>query len=329
MVKKVLVTGGAGFIGSHVCKALAKRGHEPVVYDNLSTGHRDLVRYGRLIEGDVGDGERLQAMLRNERIDAVIHLAGLCYPADSMRAPLAYYQQNVRNSLVLCDAMAAAGVGTLVFSSSCSVYGHASEAVDEQATLSPMSPYARSKMLVEQMLSDIAVEQDWTAVSLRYFNAAGADPDGELGEWHEPEPHLIPRVLMAATGTLAELVVHGTDYPTADGTCVRDYCHVTDLAVAHVLALERVQTRGALSIFNLGNERGFSVLEIIQAVETELGLTVPVRLAGRRPGDPASVSASSRKARDELGWSPQYASLTDIIRTAHRSLAARPNRTSS
>lgn len=327
MGKRVLVTGGAGFVGSHVCKALHRAGHAPVVYDNLSTGHRELVRFGPIIEGDIGDGARLAAVFREHRFDAVVHMAGLCYPADSVRAPLAYYRQNVQHALVLFGAMAGAGVDRIVFSSSCSVYGNAPVAVDETAPLAPASPYARSKMLVEQMLADIAGEHGWHAVSLRYFNAAGADPEGELGEWHDPEPHLVPRVLMAAQGLLPEIVVHGTDYPTPDGTCIRDYCHVSDLADAHVRALERVDAPGQLSVFNLGNQRGFSVLEIIRAVEAELGVTIPMRAGPRRPGDPAAVSADSRKARDVLGWTPRYDSLATIIRTAGAALRRSPART--
>lgn len=316
MGQRVLVTGGAGYIGSHVCKALAARGHVPIVFDNLSTGHRDLVQHGPLILGDVGDPAALRQAFADQTIDAVIHLAGVCYPAESMTAPLRYYQQNVQNALALFGAMAQAGVRRIVFSSSCSVYGHADRSIDETAPLAPMSPYARSKMLVEQMLADVADEHGWTAVALRYFNAAGADPDGLLAERHDPEPHLIPRILMAAAGELPEITIHGTDYPTPDGTCVRDYCHVSDLADAHVLSLERVSRRG-LSVFNLGNERGYSVREIIQAVERTLGVTLTVRESLRRPGDPASVSASSAKARDVLGWTPRYDSLDTIIRTAH------------
>lgn len=315
MSLRVMVTGGAGYVGSHVCKALCRRGHQVIGFDNLSTGHAALARYGRLVVGDLEDVKGLIALMRDASIDAVVHLAGRCYPAESMRTPLAYYRDNVGHALNLFHAMAETGVARVVFSSSCSVYGDALDAV-ETATPSPRSPYARSKWIVEQLLADIAAERSWTAVALRYFNAAGADPEGELGEWHEPEPHLIPRALMAARGELPALDVHGRDYPTPDGTCIRDYCHVADLADAHVLALEQTLPAGELSVFNLGNERGYSVLDIIRAIEAELGCTVPVNWSDRRPGDPAAVSASSAKARAVLGWQPRHASISEMIRTA-------------
>ncbi|AVP97360.1 UDP-glucose 4-epimerase GalE [Ahniella affigens] len=315
MALKVLVTGGAGYVGSHVCKALCLRGHQVIAFDNLSTGHAELARYGRLVVGDLQDADALTALLRDESINAVVHLAGRCYPAESVRQPLIYYRDNIGHALNLFQAMADVGVRRVVFSSSCSVYGHALNAT-ETATPEPQSPYARSKWIVEQLLSDIAGAQQWTAVALRYFNAAGADPDGELGEWHEPEPHLIPRALMAARGELPALAVHGRDYPTPDGTCIRDYCHVSDLADAHVLALEQALPAGELSVFNLGNERGYSVLDIIRAIEAELGCTVPIDWSARRPGDPAAVSASSAKARAVLGWQPRRANISEMIRTA-------------
>lgn len=316
MSLRVLVTGGAGYVGSHVCKALHAHGHAVTVFDNLSTGYAELARYGRLEVGDIAQTRQLSSVLQAEAIDAVVHLAGRCYPAESVREPLLYYQANVGHSLSLFQAMVEADVRRVVFSSSCSVYGHALNAREDSPT-SPLSPYAWSKLMVEQMLADLARSHDWTAVSLRYFNAAGADPDAELGELHEPEPHLIPRALMAARGELAALDVHGRDYPTPDGTCVRDYCHVADLADAHVLALEQAQLPpGQLSVFNLGNERGYSVLDIIQAVERELQCPVPVRWGARRPGDPAAVSASSAKARAVLGWQPRFPDIGTMIKTA-------------
>ncbi|MGE5505071.1 MAG: UDP-glucose 4-epimerase GalE [Actinomycetota bacterium] len=313
----VLVTGGAGYIGSHACKALAARGHVPVTYDDLSHGHREAVRWGPFEQGDIGDAERLALVLRRHRPAAAMHFAGLIAVGESVREPAAYYRVNVGATLSLLDALRHGGVGTVVFSSSAAVYGAPDKVpVPEDAALLPTSPYGRSKLMVEQMLADQGRAYGLKWMALRYFNAAGADPDGEIGEDHRPETHLIPRALMAAAGEIPYLDLFGTDYPTPDGTAVRDYVHVSDLAAMHVAALDRLMAGGDGGCLNLGTGCGFSIREVVASVERVTGRVVPLRPSGRRAGDPPVLVADPARARDLLGVEPAYDTLDAIVETA-------------
>lgn len=315
--RTVLVTGGAGYIGSHTCKALSRRRHVPVVFDNLVHGHREAVRWGVLEEGDLLEPELLDTVFARYRIDAVVHFAAYAYVEQSVLDPALYYRNNVAGSMNLLDAMRRAGVDTIVFSSTCATYGvPARTPITEAAGQVPINPYGRSKLMIEQLLEDYSNAYDMRVCSLRYFNAAGADPDGEIGELHDPEPHLIPNVLRAGAGRRERVKVYGSDYPTPDGTCVRDFVHVTDLAEAHCLAVEYLADRPGSHAFNLGSEHGYSVMDVIRAAETELGLTVPYELAPRRAGDPPVLVANSSKAVEELGWSRRYSGIGEILRTA-------------
>jgi UDP-arabinose 4-epimerase len=313
----VLVTGGAGYIGSHTCKALARAGYIPVVYDNLAYGHRWAVKWGPFEEGDILDGARLESVIATYRPIAVLHFAAFAYVGESVTDPSKYYRNNTMGSLSLLDAMRAGGVRDIVFSSTCATYGAPpSLPISESTPQHPINPYGASKLMVERMLADFGAAYGLGFTALRYFNAAGADPDGDIGEDHNPETHLVPLVLDAASGRREAVAVFGTDYDTPDGTCVRDYIHVTDLAEAHVLALQALRAGAASDVYNLGNERGFSVREVIAAAERATGLTVPVNTAGRRDGDPAALVADAAKARRVLGWRPQHAALDDMVRTA-------------
>ena len=315
---KVLVTGGAGYIGSHACKALAKAGHVPVVYDNLVYGHREAVRWGPLVEGDIGDRSCLDATIREHRPEAVMHFAGYAYVGESVSDPGKYYRNNVAGSLTLLEAMRDHGIGRLVFSSTCATYGLPQYTpMDEHHPQQPINPYGASKLMVERMIGDFAGAHGLRAISLRYFNAAGADPDGEIGEDHSPETHLIPLALAAALGSIPQLTIFGDDYGTDDGTCIRDYVHVSDLAQAHVLAVEGLAgTSPGLRAFNLGNGSGYSVKQVVSAVERVTGHRVPLRIGSRRSGDPARLVSASDCARKELGWQPRIAGLDEIIATA-------------
>jgi UDP-arabinose 4-epimerase len=319
---RVLVTGGAGYIGSHACKALARAGHEPVVLDDLSQGHRWAVRWGPLEVGDVADRGRLDEVFARHRPEAVMHFAALTSVPQSVAQPERYYGVNFSGSLALIAAARDHGVGRFVFSSTCAVHGEPPAVpVTEDMPLAPVSPYGRGKMMVEQVLRDCAQAFGLRAVALRYFNAAGADPDGELGEAHAPETHLIPLVLQAAREG-APIRVFGDDYPTPDGSCVRDYIHVADLAHAHVLALE---TAGdGFSAYNLGTGRGHSVLELIAAAREVTGRTVAIEKAPRRPGDPAALYADPSLASAELGFVPRRSGLADILASAWRWLSDPP-----
>ena len=316
----VLVTGGAGYIGSHACKALAKAGHVPVVYDNLVYGHREAVRWGPLVEGDIADRARLDAVIREYRPEAVMHFAAYAYVGESVADPGKYYRNNVAGSLALFEAMRDHGIGRLVFSSTCATYGLPQYTpMDERHPQRPINPYGASKLMVERMIGDFAGAHGLRAISLRYFNAAGADPDGEIGEDHSPETHLIPLALAAALGSIPQLTIFGEDYDTDDGTCVRDYVHVSDLADAHVLAVEALAgTPPGLRAFNLGNGSGYSVKQVLSAVERVTGHRVPVRIGLRRSGDPARLVSASDCARKELGWQPRIAGLDEIIASAWR-----------
>jgi UDP-arabinose 4-epimerase len=305
----ILVTGGAGYIGSHTCKALAARGFEPISYDNLSRGNRWAVKWGPLEEGDIADATRLSEVLNRYRPAAVMHFAAYAYVAESVAAPIVYFQNNVGGSISLCREVLRFGVVPVVFSSTCATYGIPELVpIPEEHPQRPINPYGFTKLAVETLLTDLGRAHGMPSLSLRYFNAAGADPDGEIGEAHDPEPHLIPRVLMAARdGT--PITVYGDDYETPDGTCIRDYIHVTDLADAHVRALEYLLTGGASCALNLANARGFSVLKVIRATERVTGKTIAIDKAERRAGDPPVLVGSAARAHDVLGWRPAYSDL--------------------
>jgi len=314
---KVLVTGGAGYIGSHVCRALAECGYTPIAYDNLSNGHSDAVRWGPLEFGDLEDRGRLEAVFRRHRPANVIHLAGLIAAGDSVTGPAVFYQNNVTGSLVLFEAMRACGIHNLVFSSSAGVYGEPETTpICETHRQHPVNPYGATKAMIERVLEDYVRAYGFRSASMRYFNAIGASPDGDIGEAHRHETHLVPLVLDAAAKLRPYIQIFGNDFPTRDGTCIRDYVHVCDLADAHVLALKYLDQAVGAHAFNLGSENGASVREVIDAVQRVTGLTVPVRQHGRRPGDPAQLVADSTRAKRLLGWCPGYNSLDIQIATA-------------
>jgi UDP-glucose-4-epimerase GalE len=313
----ILVTGGAGYIGAHCCRELARRGFHPLVYDNLAKGHREHVRWGEFFEGDIGDADRLDDVCSRHRIAAVMHFAAFIEVGESAADPLKYYANNVAGSLQLIRAMARHGIRPIVFSSSAAVYGTPQQVpIDEEHPTRPLSPYGRTKLMVEQVLADCERSHGLRWMALRYFNAAGADPAARIGEWHDPESHLIPRILDAALDGGRPVHVYGTDYPTADGSCIRDYIHVADLARAHVLALERLLAGSGGGAFNLGQGRGYSVLEVIRQAERITGRPLSIQTGPRRPGDPPALIASNRKALDLLGWAPEQSSLENIIASA-------------
>jgi UDP-arabinose 4-epimerase len=317
--RTVLVTGGAGYVGSHACKALARAGYAPVVYDNLSRGHAWAVQWGGLERGDLLSPARLAAAFRKHRPFAVMHFAALAYVGESVEDPLRYYHNNVGGTMNLLEAMRDCGVNEIVFSSTCSVYGIPERVpIPENHAQRPINPYGHSKRMVEQMLADSAAAHGLRSVSLRYFNAAGADPEGEIGEVHDPETHLIPLVLEAAAGLRPRLTIHGTDYPTRDGTCIRDYVHVADLADAHVSALGYLAKHEGATAFNLGNGEGFTVREVIDAAHRLTGRKIPLREGPRRPGDPPALVGNAASARRSLGWKPRYQDLEVIIGSAWR-----------
>ncbi len=316
MSKTVLVTGGAGYVGSHCAKAFAKAGWTVVTYDNLSRGHRDLVKWGELIEGDILDPAFLTETLKRVQPDAVAHFAAFAYVAESMAEPAMYYRNNVTGTMNLLDAMAAAGVGQMVFSSSCATYGVSNELITENTPQNPINPYGETKKVCEQMIRDYGAAHDIRSVILRYFNAAGCDPDGETGERHDPEPHVIPLAIRGAMDGTFTFNILGGDYDTPDGTCVRDYIHVSDLADAHGRALDYLARGGDSDVFNLGTGRGASVLELADAVSRVAGKDVPRVIADRRPGDPPILVASADKAKAVLGWEPQISDLNTILTTA-------------
>jgi len=317
MSRAVLVTGGAGYIGSHACKALARAGHAPVVFDNFIYGHREAVRWGPCVEGDLADRALVADTIRRFDISAVMHFAAFAYVGESMTRPEVYFANNVVNSLGLVDAMREAGVRRIVFSSSCATYGvPATVPIAEDTAQRPVNPYGESKLMVERILHWEGVAHGLQHASLRYFNAAGADAEGETGEHHEPETHLIPLVLDAASGRRAQIDIYGTDYPTPDGSAVRDYIHVTDLADAHVLALQYLERGGASVALNLATGRGYSVRDVIAAAERITRRPIPRREAPRRPGDPPALVADAGRAHALLGWSPRHSDLDTILATA-------------
>ena len=320
----ILVTGGAGYIGSHAAKVLAGAGRRVVVYDDLSAGHREAVRWCDLVVGDIHDGARLAETLRGHRVTAVMHFAALASVADSVRDPSGYYRTNVEGTLAVLRAMLACSVRQFVFSSTAAVYGNPEETpISEGHPTRPINAYGETKLAVEQALAHFDGAYGLRSVVLRYFNAAGADPDGELGEDHRPEHHLIPRAIDAALGGDG-LPVFGEDYPTPDGTCLRDYVHVTDLADAHVRALQRLEQGGGSTAYNLGNGTPFSVRQDVEAVERVSGSPVAWTAAPRRAGDPAVLFASSARIREALGWRPRFAELDAIVESAWRWRTAHP-----
>lgn len=319
MRAKVLVTGGAGYIGSHTCKALAARGYEPIVYDNLSQGHRWAVRWGPLVVGDLADGVLVRDTLSRYRVEGVVHFAAHAYVGESVREPRKYFANNLTNSLGLMDAMLVAGVERLVFSSTCATYGiPCSLPITEDHLQEPINPYGASKLFVEKALRWYAEAYALRYISLRYFNAAGADPEGEIGESHDPETHLIPLAIAAAQGSIPHVEIFGTDYDTPDGTAIRDYIHVSDLAQAHVAAVDSLVEGGPSDTFNLGRGHGDTIWEVIAAVEEVSGRRVPVVKGPRRRGDPAVLVASPARARQRLGWTPRLSDTRVIVETAWR-----------
>jgi len=315
--KFALVTGGAGYIGAHACKALDEAGYTPVTYDNLVYGHPEAVRWGPLEKGDISDRKQLEMVIQKYQPSAVMHFAAYAYVGESVRNPAKYYHNNVAGTLSLLESMKSCSIDKIIFSSTCATYGMPDQIpIDEDHRQHPINPYGRSKLMIEWILQDFAAAYDLKFVSLRYFNAAGADPDAEIGEDHDPETHLIPLVLEAASGRRNQLEIFGTDYDTYDGTCIRDYIHVSDLADAHLLALEHLNDGGQSDVFNIGNGNGFSVKEVVAAAMKITGCDIPCLEVDRRPGDPAVLIGSSDKIRDVLGWAPQYKSLDTIITTA-------------
>ena len=313
----MLVVGGAGYIGSHMVKALLDNGFNPLILDNLTTGYADLITGGEFFEGDLGDPRLLDRILSSHKVDAVMHFAACALVGESVNDPLKYYRNNVSRTVELLEAMKRYEVGRFIFSSTAAVYGEPERLpIMEDDPKAPTNPYGASKATVERMLADCDRAFGLKSVCLRYFNAAGADPSGLIGERHQPETHLIPLVLRVALGQSEAIKIFGVDYDTPDGTCLRDYVHVNDLAQAHLLALESLMNGSASMVCNLGNSRGYSVREIIDAARRVTGHAIPEVEEGRRPGDPACLVADSGKARRELGWRPAFEDIGEIIRTA-------------
>ncbi|MGB7444917.1 MAG: UDP-glucose 4-epimerase GalE [Coleofasciculaceae cyanobacterium] len=313
----ILVTGGAGYIGSHAVLALQQAGYEVVILDNLVYGHRDIaeeVLKAKLVVGDIQDRQQLDSLFKAHNISAVMHFAAYAYVGESIKDPEKYYYNNVVGTLTLLQAMRAASVDKFVFSSTCATYGVPEQVpITEEQPQQPINPYGASKLMVERILRDFGQAYGLKSVCLRYFNAAGADPTGLLGEDHTPETHLLPNVLLAALGKRESISIFGTDYPTEDGTCIRDYIHVSDLAAAHVLALEYLLKGGESNVFNLGNSNGFSVREIIETAQVVTGKEIKVVECDRRPGDPPVLVGSGEKAKKVLGWHRQYQDLKEIL----------------
>lgn len=310
----ILVVGGAGYIGSHMVKLLLSGGYQTIILDNLSSGFRDAVLGGEFIHADLADRPALDRIFATHDIDAVMHFASYIQVGESVREPAKYYENNVTNTLNLLDAMVARGIFRFIFSSSAAVYGNpVTVPIPEDHPKDPINPYGRTKWIVEQILEDYDRAYGLKSVSLRYFNAAGADPQGQLGERHEPETHLIPLILRAASGRAPDIKVFGRDYDTPDGTCIRDYVHVADLCDAHRLALDHLLTDGDRAVYNLGNGSGFSVAEVIAAAERVTGKKIPVTDAPRRDGDPPSLVANAAQAHAVLGWQPKHDDLDAII----------------
>ncbi len=322
---RILVTGGAGYIGSHAVRLFLSRGHDVWVYDNLSEGHRQAVPADRLIVGDLKQTASLDQVMVERQIEAIVHFAANAYVGESVRNPAKYYQNNLVNTLLLMECARQNHINRFVFSSTCATYGIPEKVpLTEDLPQNPINPYGNTKLAVEKALMDYCRAYDWGCALLRYFNASGASSEGDIGEDHDPETHLIPLVIQAALGQRSHIEVFGTDYPTPDGTCIRDYIHVDDLAEAHLLALEKLQP-GQPLIYNLGTGKGCSVREVIRTVEEVSGKTVPVKEGARRPGDPPELVASAEKIRTELGWQPRYTDLHDLVETAWKWHSQHPN----
>ncbi|HHW16182.1 MAG TPA: UDP-glucose 4-epimerase GalE [Methanothermobacter sp.] len=312
----IFIVGGAGYIGSHVNKFLSKKGYKTLILDNLSKGHEEFVKWGEFIKGDLKDKRLLDKIFKEYNITTVMHFAALTDVRESIKDPRSYYRNNVKNTLNLLDAMQKNNINRFIFSSTCAVYGDPIETpITEDHPCNPISPYGRSKLMIEKILEDYSNAYDFNYVSLRYFNAAGADPQTEIGEWHDPETHLIPIILDVAIGKRENVQIFGTDYPTPDGTCIRDYIHVMDLADAHYKALKLLEEDKS-EIFNLGNGDGFSVKEIIETCREVTGEEIPTIESDRRPGDPPILIGSSKKAKKILRWEPEFSDIKDIIETA-------------
>lgn len=319
MSKNILVTGGAGYIGSQTCKTLHQWGFRPIVYDNLSRGHGSTVKWGPLIKGDLSETEKISRALVENKVEAVVHFAAYAYVGESVQKPELYYENNVHGTLSLLQAMQKSGVNKIVFSSTCATYGTPrTDSITEDHLQNPINPYGQTKLMVEKILQDCAPAWGLKSCALRYFNAAGADIDGDLGEMHDPETHLIPLVIMAALEKAPPISIFGDNYPTKDGTCIRDYIHVQDLATAHVQSLNYLfaADEPTFSAFNLGTGQGHSVREVIQGVEQIIGKKVPQLMGSPRTGDPAKLVADAGKAQKILKWKPQYSDLHQILRTA-------------
>ncbi|MCC6357642.1 MAG: UDP-glucose 4-epimerase GalE [Phycisphaerales bacterium] len=316
---RIFVTGGAGYVGSHCVKRLVADGHDVTVYDSLVYGHRAAVDpKAEFVEGDLADAEKLRRVVAPGRFDAVMHFAAFLFVGESVEKPLLYYRNNVANTLNLLEAMEASGVTRMVFSSTCAVYGDAEELpLTEDLPKNPINPYGASKLAVERILQDCAPAWGLGSVALRYFNASGAASDGTIGEDHDPEIHLIPLVLQVALGQRSHIGIFGTDYPTPDGTCIRDYVHVEDLAEAHLMAIKGCQP-GRAEAFNVGTGRGNSVLEVVAAARRVTGHPIPTKVSGRRAGDPAALYADSDKLQKRFGWVPRFVELERIVETAWR-----------
>lgn len=316
---KVLVTGGAGYIGSHACKVLAAAGYEPVTFDNLSTGWRDAVQFGPFEQGDLCDADRISEVVRKHKPAAIMHFASLAEVGQSMQDPGLYWRTNVSGALNLLQAAADHGVPDFVFSSTCATYGdHDGVLLDEDTPQRPINAYGASKLAIEQMVQNFSQRYGFSYAIFRYFNVAGADASGMIGEFHDPETHLIPLAIDAATGRRPALTIFGRDYPTPDGTCVRDYVHVSDLAEAHVAGLEYLQAGNPSNVFNLGTGHGFSVQEVVDVVANETGNNTPANDGPRRPGDCAFLVSGSRRATEILDWSPWRSTLPQMVRDAMR-----------
>jgi UDP-glucose 4-epimerase len=314
---KIFVTGGAGYIGSHVVKLLGTRGDEVLVFDNLSTGHRWAVLHGYLIEGDLSDKEFLDGVLKTFAPDLVIHFAASIQVEESVREPLLYYRNNVVNTMNLLEAMLKNRIKYLIYSSSAAVYGTPEKIpVTESAPMNPISPYGATKMTTERILESLSEVEDLRYIALRYFNVAGADPDGRLGQAYKEATHLMTRALKTAKGEFKKLSIYGTDYPTPDGTCIRDYIHIGDLATAHLLALDHVTNSGTSAVMNCGYGHGFSVREVVAGAKKVTGIDFPVEETARRDGDPPALVADSSRLRSATGWTPRYDDLEFIIKTA-------------
>lgn len=316
-MSNILVTGGAGYVGSHTVKQLLSEGHTVVILDNLVCGHREFAQGAKLVASDIGDAQLLKELFSQNRFSAVMHFSAYAYVGESVTNPTKYYQNNVAATLTLLGAMLEAGVHQFIFSSTCATYGNPLKTpITEEHPQNPINPYGATKLMAERILKDYERAYGLRSIIFRYFNAAGADPGAQIGEWHLPETHLIPLVLDVAAGKRASVDIYGTDYPTPDGTCIRDYIHVADIAQAHVLGLSQLESGSAGQAFNLGNGSGFSVREVIHAAERVTGKKISAVETDRREGDPPVLVGSSAKAIKQLGWQPHFPDLTSILATA-------------